>query len=149
MFGNDRNQLRKVFYDCWQAKRDALALDAMQQVIVRIIELHPEYHYLLETPDAIDRDYSPEHGETNPFLHMSMHIELAEQLSTDRPAGIRDCYQSLLAIYGSAHTAEHEMMECLGEALWQAQRSQQAPDESAYMHCLRIRANLENKSDDT
>jgi hypothetical protein len=140
MFGNDRNQLRKVFYDCWQAKLAAAPLDAMQQTLVRIIELHPEYHTLLETPDAIERDYLPEHGETNPFLHMSMHLALAEQLGSNRPAGIRECYQKLSEKHGEAHAAEHEMMECLGEALWQAQRNQQAPDEAAYLACLMARA---------
>lgn len=140
MFGNDRNQLRKVFYDCWQAKLSAAPLDAMQQTLARIIEFHPEYHALLENHDAIERDYLPEHGETNPFLHMSMHIALSEQLSTNRPIGIRECYQKLLEKHGAEHPAEHEMMECLGEALWQAQRKQQAPDEAAYLRCLQARA---------
>lgn len=146
MYG-DRNQLRKVFYDCWQARHNKATLDAMQQVIVRIIEQHPEYHQLLETPDAIEHDFPAEQGKTNPFLHMSMHIALAEQLSTDRPEGIRECYQGLLTKHGSAHAAEHEMMECLGEALWQAQRNQQPPDDSAYLSCLMKRAGL--KSNDT
>lgn len=142
MLGNDRDQLRKVFYDSWQAKLSAAPLDAMQTVIVRIIELHPEYHKLFNSADAIARDYLPEQGETNPFLHMSMHIALAEQLSTERPAGIRACYQKLLEKHGTAHAAEHEMMECLGEALWQAQRAQQAPDEAAYLRCLQSRAEI-------
>jgi hypothetical protein len=147
MFGNDRNQLRKVFYDCWQAKQSGAQLDAMQKMIARIIELHPEYHSLLQNPDALDRDYLPEHGETNPFLHMSMHIALGEQLAIDRPAGILSCYQTLTDKAGSAHEAEHEMMECLAEALWQAQRQQQMPDEAAYLDCIQVRAGLKKKSD--
>jgi len=34
------------------------------------------------------------------------------------------------------HAAEHAMIECLGEALWQAQRSGRAPDEAAYLAAL-------------
>jgi hypothetical protein len=147
MFGNDRNQLRKVFYDCWQAKQSGAPLDTMQQLISRIIELHPEYQNLLASPDTLDRDYLPEHGETNPFLHMSMHIALAEQLSTDRPPGILACFKQLAEKTGSPHEAEHEMMECLAEALWQAQRRQQMPDENAYLDCIERRAGLKKKSD--
>ena len=136
MISNDRNQLRKTFFDCWQSHQQGTPLDAMQQIIASIIELHPEYHHILENLDALDRDYTPEQGETNPFLHMSMHIALHEQISTNRPSGISTLYQTLCTQQGSAHEAEHAMMECLGEALWQAQRNNTMPDEQAYLDCL-------------
>ncbi len=136
MFGNDRNSLRQVFYDCWQKHQQNTPLDALQTVIVSIIELHPEYQPLLADPDAIDKDFTPEAGETNPFLHMSMHIALHEQISTDRPAGIKSCYQRLCEAAGSAHEAEHRMMECLGEILWTAQRNNLPPDEVLYLECI-------------
>lgn len=147
MFSNDRDQLRQVFFDCWKAKREGTPLDAMQQLIARIIEMHPEYHALLENPETLDRDYLPEHGETNPFLHMSMHIAIGEQVSTDRPAGIRECYHRLIEKIGRAHEAEHEMMECLAESLWQAQREQRMPDEITYLGCVEQRAHPKKKSD--
>ena len=136
MISNDRNQLRKTFFDCWQSHQQGQPLDALQQAIATIIEQHPEYHALFDDPDALQRDYTPEQGETNPFLHMSMHIALHEQISTDRPASIRALYQTLCIQHGSAHEAEHAMMECLGEALWQAQRNNTMPDEQAYLICL-------------
>lgn len=137
MFSQDRNQMRKVFFDCWKAHQEKAPLDVMQQIIVHIIELHPEYHALLKNEAALDKDYTPEHGETNPFLHMSMHIALHEQLSTDRPAGMKAIYQTIIMKQGSAHEAEHLMMECLGEALWLAQRNNTMPDEAAYFECLK------------
>ena len=136
MFGNNRNQLRQFFFDCWQLKETGQALDAMQKVVTAIIEFHPEYQPLLKNKDAVDKDFSVEQGETNPFLHMGMHIALHEQLSTDRPAGIKDIYQKLCQQQGDGHDAEHLMMDCLGEALWQAQCDQSAPDETAYLLCL-------------
>ena len=111
-------------------------MDAMQTIIANIIELHPEYHSLLDNENTLDKNYLPEHGETNPFLHMSMHIALHEQISTDRPTSIKTTYQKLCLQHSSAHDAEHAMMECLGEALWQAQRNQTEPDEQAYLMCL-------------
>jgi hypothetical protein len=136
MFGNDRRKLRQVFHDAWIKHRRGAALEAMEQAIVGVIELHPEYHALLSDPDSLDRDWSIDHGETNPFLHMSMHLGLIEQIQTDRPAGIRALYQRLGVMLGDRHRADHQMMECLGASLWQAQRAGTAPDERDYLDCL-------------
>lgn len=136
MFGNNRNELRQVYLSCWQLKKNSLPMDAMQEVVANIVELHPEYHDLLENEDSVDKDFSAETGESNPFLHMSMHIALHEQISTNRPQGINACYQALCLKLGGAHDAEHAMMDCLGEALWLAQRNQSAPDEDKYLDCL-------------
>ena len=113
-------------------------MDAMQEIVANIVELHPEYHSLLENDGALDKDYTPDHGETNPFLHMSMHIALHEQISTNRPAGIQDCYTQIITNTGSEHDAEHAMMECLGESLWKAQRNNTMPDETDYLQCLKL-----------
>ena len=137
MFNQDRTQMRKVFFDCWKAHREGAPLDAMQKIIAHIIELHSEYHHLLENEATLDKDYLPDQGEVNPFLHMSMHIALHEQISTDRPNGIKALYQTIIMKQGSAHEAEHAMMDCLGEALWLAQRNNAMPDEVAYFGCLR------------
>jgi len=136
MFGNNRNELRQVYLSCWQLKKNKLPMDPMQEVVANIVESHPEYHELLEHDDSVDKDFSAETGESNPFLHMSMHIALHEQISTDRPKGINACYQALCLKLGGPHDAEHAMMDCLGEALWLAQRNQTAPDEASYLECL-------------
>lgn len=138
MFGNDRAQLRKLFFDSWQKFRSNNEMQPLEQLIVQIVQQHPEYHGLLEDEQSnLDRDYTPEMGQTNPFLHMSMHIAIAEQLGTDRPAGIQALYQRLLGKFADAHAAEHQMMECLGQMMWQAQRDNSLPDESLYLECLR------------
>ena len=137
MFSSDRTELRKVFHDCWQMKQQGQTLNALQQMIVSVIEQHPEYHRLLELANDLDRDYHPAEGETNPFLHMSMHIALIEQITTNRPDGIRACHQQLSHALGSAHEAEHRMMSCLSEAIWQAQRNNTMPDETAYLVCIK------------
>jgi len=138
MFSNDRNQMRQVFIDAWQKHNNSHPLEPLEEVIVNIVAQHPEYHALLEDPDAtVDKDYLPESGETNPFLHMGMHIAIHEQLSTDRPQGIAALFQELIIQAGDVHHAEHQVMECLGEMLWQAQRDQRMPDEVAYLDCMR------------
>ena len=137
MFGNDRRKLRQVFTDAWDKHRSGAPLAAMQQTILGVIGQHPEYQSLLSDPDSLDRDWSIDHGETNPFLHMSMHLGLIEQIQTDRPAGIRSLYQQLGMALGDRHQADHRMMECLGAALWQAQRAGTAPDEHGYLDCLK------------
>jgi len=136
MFTNDRDQLRKFWVDMWQRSQRGEPLDPLAQQVVEVIREHPEYHALL-TEKAMQREFLPESGEVNPFLHMGMHLALREQTSTDRPQGIRHIFNQLSLKVGSPHEAEHRMMDCLGEALWQAQRHQTPPDESAYLECLK------------
>lgn len=141
MFTNDRQQLRKAWANAWNKAQQGQPLQPLEQQIVTVIKDHPEYQPQL---GQLEADYIPDDGQPNPFLHMGLHLALREQLSTDRPAGILACYQQLCQQTGSAHDAEHDMIECLAEALWQAQSRQTAPDEAAYLACLRQRAGLEN-----
>ena len=130
--------MRQVFIDAWQKQQDKRPLEPLEEVIVNIAGQHPEYHSLLEDSEtAKGKEFLPENGETNPFLHMGMHIAIHEQLTTNRPVGIASLFQQLVMQGGDAHHAEHQVMDCLGEMLWQAQRDQRMPDESAYLDCLR------------
>lgn len=141
LYSNSRNDTRQMFFDVWQKLQTDKPLTALETIVGDIIRLHPEYHALLDAPEqSLDRDWRPEGGETNPFLHMGMHIAIREQLSIDRPPGIKAAYEALLARTGDPHIAEHEMLECLGEALWLAQREGRLPDEQAYLASLRARA---------
>ena len=137
LFGNDRSQLRGFYIEVWRKFNAGQALEPLEQMILKVIQQHPEYHSLLADPDiALERDYTPETGETNPFLHMGMHIAIDEQLTTQRPIGISEIYRQLCRRYGNAHDAEHRMMECLAETIWESQRNQTNPDESAYLQKL-------------
>lgn len=112
-------------------------LSAMENLALEVILLHPEYQAVLgDAKRYQDKDYLPEMGDTNPFLHMSMHIAIKEQLSIDQPVGIRQRFERLLKKTGDEHAAMHQVMECLGEMIWQAQRNQSAPDASVYFECL-------------
>ena len=137
MFGQNREELRRFFQVSWEKRRNDQALQPLEHLVAQVIEQHPEYHRHLDGPDQLDRDFGPEQGETNPWLHMGMHITLAEQLSTDRPSGIRDLHKQITRQHGDAHAAEHQMMECLGLVLWEASRQNRAPDETAYLDYLK------------
>ncbi len=132
-----RDEIRQVYLKVWQKMQNQSVLEPLEAIIADVIKLHPEYHSLLETGEtAKQKDFSPEDGQTNPFLHMGMHITLREQAGGDRPAGILDIYQKLVQEKG-IHETEHAMMECLGQTLWTAQRDDTMPDENAYLACLR------------
>ena len=136
MFQN-RDEIRQVYIDVWRKMQQGSLLEPMESVIADVIELHGEYHdFLQQGESAQAAEFSPESGQSNPFLHMGMHIALREQTSTDRPAGIAALHQQLAQKRG-LHDAEHAMMECLGQALWVAQRNNTMPDEQAYLECLR------------
>lgn len=132
-----RDEVRQVYLDVWRKLQQNGLLEPMEAIIAGVIEIHPEYHTLLEqTEDIRQQEFTPEQGQTNPFLHMGMHIALREQAGADRPPGIQAIYHRLVASRGQ-HEAEHAMMECLGQSLWNAQRIGVAPDENEYLDCLK------------
>ena len=142
-FSNNVQDTRQLFFLSWNKYRHKEPLVALEQQIVDVIVMHPEYHALLETGMLQpDRAYFPELGETNPFLHMGFHLAVRDQIATDRPFGIKDIYQGLLNKNTDPGAVEHLLMDNLAECLWQAQRSQQAPDEASYLD--RCRSLLHN-----
>ncbi len=141
MFAPSRDQVRRYFCEVWRKHRSRAVLEGLEPTAIDIVMMHPEYHALLETPatelDALlASDYPPERGETNPFLHLSLHLAIAEQLSIDQPSGIRAAFESLAA-RRDPHAALHALLECLGEAIWHAQRAGTALDAEAYVECVR------------
>jgi hypothetical protein len=136
-----RDQLRQMYIEAWRKRRERLPSEPLEAQIADIIELHPEYHAALEDPDRVlDRDYSPEGGQSNPFLHMGLHLAIREQVATDRPAGIRQAYVDIARRFGSEHDAEHQMIELLAQAMWDGQRSGLPPDERVYLERIRALA---------
>lgn len=136
IFGQDRNELRKMYADAWQKHCNKMPLSPLEAQIVAVVEWHPEYHSDVTSED-LSKDYTPEDGRTNPFLHMGLHLGIREQVATDRPPGIRSVFKTLTANLGDAHDAEHQMIDCLAEALWEAQSQNTAPDEQKYVEQLR------------
>ena len=137
MFNPSREQVRQFFFDTWGKYRAAQPLQGMEKVALEVILLHPEYHAVLEAPEhSAGRDYAPEMGQTNPFLHMSLHLALEEQLSIDQPAGIRSAFEAVLKKTSTRHDALHAALECLGEMVWKSQRDGAPPDAQGYLQCL-------------
>mgnify|MGYP005842167023 CR=1 FL=1 len=138
LFDTDRDSLRRFYVDAWTKAQAGGPLNPMQAQVADVVAEHPEYQAVLQDPDrAVGHEYLPEQGETNPFLHMGLHLALREQVATDRPAGVAAVHRRLARRLGGAHQAEHAMMECLAEALWQAQRDARPPDEAAYLAALK------------
>lgn len=143
LFGNDRNQLRGLYFETWRKYESGLPLEPLEKQIAAVILQHPEYQiYLEDYEGALAKDFLPEMGETNPFLHMGLHIAINEQISTNRPPGVSGIHRQLQLRCGSAHEAEHQMIECLAESLWEAQRDGRAPDENSYLERLKKLAEL-------
>ena len=137
MFDPSRDEARRFLADAWARHRAQAPLTGLEQIAAGIIALHPEYHPIIDDPDRhLDRDYRPEAGDINPFLHLSLHLALAEQLSIDQPPGIRAHFERLRAARGDAHGALHAMLECLAEVVWHAQRHGRPPDATLYLSCL-------------
>ena len=130
-----RDEIRQVYLDVWQKMQSGAILEPMESIIADVIQLHPEYHGMLADPDSKDQDFTPEAGQTNPFLHMGMHIAIREQVSVDKPPGIKEKYESLQQ-KRNIHQVEHNILECLGHGLWLSQRNNQPFDDEAYLNCI-------------
>lgn len=133
MYTNDKDAYRKAYFDAWQKHQKQALLEPIEMQLVNVMLLHPEYHNILNS-NAITQSF--ELGE-NPFIHMSLHLAIQDQLQTQRPQGVMQIYQDLLAKHEDAHTVQHYMMDCLAQIMWQAQQTGVMPDENAYLQALR------------
>jgi hypothetical protein len=134
-----REQLREAYSDAWRKQLATAPLSPLEAMLADVIGLHPEYQPLVQDSDrALGLD--PSAGADNPFLHMGLHMAVREQLSIDRPPGVRQVQRELEARHGDSHRAEHVLMESLAETLWEAQRTGRPPDEARYLALARRRA---------
>jgi hypothetical protein len=136
MFNPSRDQARQFIIDAWAKRRARTPATPMETLTADLVAMHPEYHALLETEDALQRNWTPEQGETNPFLHLSLHMAIEEQLSIDQPPGIRAACEHLCT-RRDRHDALHIILEALGETLFDAQRNRTPPDSDAYLERIR------------
>ena len=143
MFNPSRDQVRQFFCDAWKKHQERLPLVGAEVTAADIVARHPEYHALLADPEgALAQEWSPEGGQMNPFLHLSLHLAIHEQVSIDQPPGIRAAYAQIRAKQGDAHAAEHVLLECLGETIWKAQRNGGPMDALDYVDRVKRAASL-------
>lgn len=142
----NRDEIRRAYTDAWAKAQRGEALSTAERRIAEVIAEHPEYQAVVESGEAaLEAEFAPEAGHTNPYLHMGLHIAIREQVAIDRPPGVRGIFERIAARLGT-HKAEHAMSECLAETLWEAQRENRAPDDALYLRRLRCLAG-ENGAD--
>jgi len=137
LFNPSRDEVRQFFCSAWQKRLTGGVLTPLEMTACAWMNLHPEYHPILINNEAISHEFTPEQGQTNPFLHLSMHLSISEQISIDQPPGIKLVAEQLSRKLDSEHEAHHQIMECLGHALWESQRNGQALDAIAYIESIR------------
>ena len=141
MYNPSREQVRDFFIDTWRKHRQHEVLTPLESMALDWIIEHDEYHALLESPQASQAEFSVEAGQTNPYLHLSMHLAITEQISIDHPPGIRDAYRQLI-MRTNAHDAAHQIMQCLGQVVWEAQRLGTPLDNDTYIDLIKRQMTL-------
>lgn len=136
IFGQDRQELRQMYIDAWRKRTAGENLSPLEQQIAAVVAEHPEYQSMLQ-PGMRDAAYTVDEGQTNPYLHMGLHLAIREQVSTDRPKGISIIFNCLCVKLGDQHEAEHKALDCLAETLWEAQSQNSVPDEEKYLERLK------------
>lgn len=143
LFNPSRDQVRQFFFDSWSKFKQQSPLSDLEAKALQVMHMHPEYHVVLNAPERyLEQAYFPEMGETNPFLHMSLHLSVLEQLDINQPTGILQAYRSLQQKQADPHHAQHSLMDCLAETLWHAQRTGQPLDAEAYLACMQLKINV-------
>ncbi|MEQ1598187.1 MAG: DUF1841 family protein [Methylotenera sp.] len=143
LFNPSRDEVRTFFFDAWAKFKAQKPLTDLEKIALEVMHIHPEYHTILDAPEQFrSQEYFPEFGETNPFLHMSLHLSVLEQISINQPIGIADIYQQLKLKHQNEHNAQHNILECLGEVIWQAQRNNTALDANYYVQLLQQKAGI-------
>jgi hypothetical protein len=141
LFNPSRDEVRSFFFEAWSKFKAQKSLTDLEKIALGVMHMHPEYHTILDAPDQFKhQDYFPEFGETNPFLHMSLHLSLLEQITINQPTGIADIYIKLKLKHQNEHDAQHAILECLAETIWQAQRSNTGMDSIHYLQLLQQKA---------
>lgn len=141
MFNPSQADVRHFFCAVYAKARTGQTLQAIETIASLWIDEHPQYHAELADPEAALASMARiEDGNSNAFLHLSMHLSITEQCSIDQPRGIRQAVELLTHRRDSLHEAHHEAMECLGQMLWESQRASHPPDGLAYVACVQRRA---------
>lgn len=140
LYNPSRDQARQFLFDAWAKFKQNAPLSDLEKIAVEVIQMHPEYQPILEAPEHyMQQQYFPEMGETNPFLHLSLHLSVIEQISINQPIGITDVYAKLQQMHDDKHMAQHDLLECLAETIWQAQRNNTPLDSVQYLSLLKQR----------
>jgi Domain of unknown function (DUF1841) len=137
MFNPSRDEARRFFNESWRKRCEKLPATPMEILVADVIEAHPEYHHIFTAGDThVDRDWTPEGGETNPFLHIGLHVSVREQLQVDQPPGIRAAHAAITLRTGDPLSADHAVMDCLAEQIWQMQKNGIPFENTRYLNCI-------------
>lgn len=137
LFNPSRDEVRAFFFNTWTKFRKTQVLSDLEKIAIGVIQLHPEYHNILDNPEKYKQQaYFPEQGETNPFLHLSLHLSIIEQISINQPTGIAEAYKQLLIKHQEEHLAQHDVLDCLGETIWLAQQNKTGLNAEHYLQLL-------------
>jgi Domain of unknown function (DUF1841) len=147
LFNPSRDEVREFFFNAWAQFKAQKPLTDLEKIAIGVMHMHPEYHAILDAPEQFkQQEYFPEFGETNPFLHMSLHLSILEQISINQPIGITDIYEKLKLKhqnkYDFEHKAQHDILDCLGESIWSAQRNNTALDPKYYVQLLQQKVGI-------
>lgn len=137
IFRYNRLELRKLYFDSWQKHLVNQKLTDLETQIIHVIKQHPEYHHYLSNIDNLEKDFSPDMHETNPFLHLGLHLGIIEQIVTNRPDGIQGIYHNLCQKNYDTHKVQHVMMDYLAESIWNAQKNNAPPCQKSYIDQLK------------
>jgi hypothetical protein len=146
MFNPSQQDSRRFFCEIYRKTVAREVLTPLESIASHWITQHPEYATdLADVNKAVEADYSVEQGKMNPFLHLALHLTIAEQISINQPPGITASFSALAQGLQSEHEAHHVMMEHLAIMIWEAQRNKTPLNGTAYLAAIQKEIQGEKK----
>jgi hypothetical protein len=128
---------RQRLHLIWEASNQGIPLhDEEHQRLAEVLQQHPQYHNAWEFADQIE-DVEYVIDGVNPFLHVTFHSIIENQLATGDPPEVRAALQRLLRKRLSRHDAIHRLAQVFTEELFPVLKQDRPFNQERYVRKLR------------
>jgi len=139
VYGNlQREAFRKAVYRIWNMIQAGLLdeMDESESGIAKILLDHPEYEEIFEDTEILDGREFDAGTSGNPFLHISFHKMVDDQLASGRPEEVRFFLESMEDKGYDRHEIVHALMKILVCLISDAMKNQKSLDVNHYRRLL-------------
>lgn len=133
-----RQKFRRTINKVWNMIKEGLPADLNQEEkrLLPIIQEHQEYREYFENEDFLDGSEDQMEEGINPFLHISLHQMVEDQLNSKTPVEAARLYEYIEKQGYSRHDAIHVVIMVLIHMIYNAIEKNSSFDEKRYIRLL-------------
>lgn len=119
----------------WQLALAGAPLTIEQMRLVRVMQEHPEYRSIWDNPEEASAGLE-DLTEPNPFLHVTAHMMVEEQIAGRNPPDVAVVVSRLTRSGDSRHEAIHKVANVLMGEVWDVLAKKREFDREKYVRRL-------------